>query len=67
MAKRSRMSILKRQREIRKAEKASRKRAKRHGLLEEGSEEPRPTVGAADFMAPSPDAEEAPDPSPEGE
>jgi hypothetical protein len=44
------MSMLKRQRELRKAEKAARKRAKRHGLHEEGSTEPRPTVRMADFL-----------------
>jgi hypothetical protein len=41
------MSILKRQRELRKAEKAAKKRAKRHGLHEEGLAEPRPNIDAA--------------------
>ncbi len=43
------MSILKRQRERKKAEKAARKRARRHGL-EEDQAEPRPTVGLADLI-----------------
>ncbi len=46
MARRSRMSILKRQRELKKAEKAAQKRAKRHGIQDEFSE-PTPTFGAA--------------------
>jgi len=42
------MSILKRQRELQKAEKAARKRARRHGQsLPEQSAEPRPTEAAA--------------------
>lgn len=44
MARSSRTSILKRQRELRKAEKAAEKRARRHGKTVEGSSEPRPTV-----------------------
>jgi hypothetical protein len=53
------MSILKRQRELRNAEKAARKRARRHGLPEPGQVEPRPTVafsqetGADDTEAPT--------------
>ena len=43
MAKRSRMTMLKRQRELRKAEKARRKRALKHGRFEEELVEPRPT------------------------
>jgi len=39
------MSILKRQREVKKNEKAAHKRAKRHGLPEAPMMEPRPTVG----------------------
>jgi len=66
MARRSRMSVLKRQRELRKAEKASRKRAKRHGLVFEGSEEPRPTAeGAAIFGNRPPEGEEEPDDTPD--
>jgi hypothetical protein len=38
------MSILKRQRELKKSEKAARKRAKRHGASEPLFQEPRPTV-----------------------
>jgi len=48
MARRSRMSILKRQRELQKSEKAARKRARRHGQsLPEQSAEPRPTSAAS--------------------
>ena len=50
MARRSRMTILKRQRELRKAEKAAVKRAKRHGFIEEGSVEPTPTAAAAELL-----------------
>ena len=39
------MSVLKRQRELKKREKAAAKRAKRHGLREDGFTEPVPTVG----------------------
>ena len=46
MARKSRMSIVKRQRELKKSEKAAAKRAKRHGLQIPGLVEPRPTVGA---------------------
>ena len=41
---RSRMSIVKRQREVKKAEKAASKRAKRHGTPEIAFTEPQPTV-----------------------
>jgi hypothetical protein len=44
------MSVLKRQRELRKAEKAARKRAKRHGVQEEGFTEPRPTVRIGELV-----------------
>jgi hypothetical protein len=44
MGRSSRTSILKRQREIKKAEKAAGKRAKRHGKPVDGFTEPRPTV-----------------------
>ena len=50
MAKKSRMSILKRQREVKKAEEAARKRAKRHGMPVESSREPIPTAGVARFF-----------------
>jgi len=53
MARRSRVSILKRQRELKKSEKAARKRAKRHGLVVEGSTEPRPTVRLSDLGDPA--------------
>ena len=57
MARRSRMSIVKRQRELKKAEKAARKRAKRHGIVEEGFTEPVPTGRAALGLAPPPSDE----------
>lgn len=44
MGRSSRTSIMKRQREIKKAEKAADKRARRHGKRVEGFVEPRPTV-----------------------
>ena len=48
MAKKSRMSILKRQREVKKREKAARKRSKRHGGPGETFQEPRTSpLGAA--------------------
>jgi len=50
MARRSRMTILKRQRELKKAEKAALKRAKRHGFKEEGSVEPTPSAAAAELL-----------------
>jgi hypothetical protein len=55
MAKRSRMSVLKRQRELRKAEKAARKRAKRHGTVEGGFDEPQPTFRFSDVTKPAQD------------
>jgi len=58
MARRSRMSILKRQRELRKAEKAARKRARRHGLRIEGSAEPRPTIEVAELLGLRPRSDE---------
>ena len=51
---RSRMSLVKRQRELKKAEKAAHKRAKRHGIPEVAFIEPQPTV-----RVPAPD--ESPD------
>ncbi len=59
---RSRMSLVKRQRELKKAEKAAQKRAKRHGAVEETFTEPQPTVRLTDPNAPpqeSDDAEES--------
>lgn len=50
MARRSRMAVLKRQREIKKAEKAAKKRAKRHGGGEGPFSEPRPTVSNAQLL-----------------
>ena len=67
MARRSRMSMLKRQRELKKSEKAARKRAKKHGVHEEGFTEPRPTVSMRDLAGGAPSEDEAPDDSAEGE
>ena len=54
---RSRMSLVKRQRELKKAEKAAHKRAKRHGIQEVEFTEPQPTVRmtAPDESSDSPD------------
>lgn len=63
---RSRMSIVKRQRELKKAEKAAEKRAKRHGMPQTVFSEPQPTMrltadgiqtGAADEEDTTQDAE----------
>jgi hypothetical protein len=43
------MSILKRQRELKKSEKAARKRAKRHGIREPLFQEPQPTITPDDL------------------
>ena len=61
MARRSRMSIVKRQRELKKAERAAQKRAKRHGIVQEGFTEPVPTGRAALGLA-DPDETEAGEP-----
>ena len=50
---RSRMSLVKRQRELKKAEKAAHKRAKRHGAVEEIFTEPQPTVRLTDAPEPA--------------
>ena len=60
MARRSRMSMLKRQRELKKTEKAARKRAKKHGVHEEGFTEPRPTVVMGDLTGSRPTDEDDP-------
>ena len=54
------MSMLKRQRELKKSEKAAKKRARRHGVREDGiAPEPRPTVELADLLGASrPDEEQ---------
>jgi hypothetical protein len=52
------MSVLKRQREVKKAEKARAKRAKQHGTIEEGFTEPRPTVSFAELEARAAEAAE---------
>jgi hypothetical protein len=55
------MSLVKRQRELKKAEKAAQKRAKRHGAVEETFTEPQPTVRLTDPLEPpgSPDESES--------
>jgi hypothetical protein len=50
MARRSRMTILKRQRELKKAEKAALKRAKRHGAKDDSPVEPTPSAEAAELL-----------------
>ena len=57
--------MLKRQREMKKNEKAAHKRAVKHGFREEGFTEPVPTVGRSVFAARSPSADdpEADEPS----
>ena len=60
MARRSRMSMLKRQRELKKNEKAARKRAKKHGIHEEGFSEPRPTVFMSDLAGGGSSEDDAP-------
>ena len=77
MAKRSRMSMQKRQREIKKAEKAAQKRAKRHGFVLERPAEPVPSMGADVLFGSSqpespegpetPEVEASTEPSPEEE
>ncbi|NIO60573.1 MAG: hypothetical protein GTO33_14855 [Acidobacteria bacterium] len=54
------MSVIKRQREVKKAEKAAQKRARRHGAKEEVFAEPQPTVRLSDVDS-SPDAEDESD------
>ena len=66
MARRSRMSILKRQRELKKSEKAAHKRAKRHGTQPPGFQEPVPTIGSAELLGGAPSDEDGmPSDSPE--
>jgi hypothetical protein len=59
--------MLKRQREIRRTEKAARKRAKRHGLPDVASQVPTPTVGAAERLRQKAPAEHDPADSPPNE
>jgi hypothetical protein len=69
MARRSRTSILKRQRELRKSEKAAHKRARRHGISLEPMKEPVPTVSLADLLrgGSDPDEDAGPDDDQEAE
>ncbi len=61
------MSMLKRQRELGKAERAARKRAKRHGIRETGFQEPTATLGIAELLAGKPRPQETPsDGAPKG-
>jgi hypothetical protein len=71
------MSMQKRQREIKKAEKAAQKRAKRHGFVLERPAEPVPSMGADVLFGPNPpespegpeatEVEASAEPSPEEE
>jgi hypothetical protein len=58
MGRKSHMSILKRQRELKKAEKAAAKRARRHGRPQELAPEPVPTLGAAELLGGKPPSTE---------
>jgi hypothetical protein len=58
MAKRSRMTIQKRQRELKRAEKAARKRAKRHGQVIEAPAEPTPTLDMGELFGQRPSTED---------
>ena len=62
MARSSRTSILKRQRELRKAEKAAEKRARRHGKPLPGQSEPRATVSLVGGNDASAGSDESPAP-----
>jgi hypothetical protein len=62
------MTMQKRQRELKRAEKAARKRAKRHGYSIEAPREPMPTVTVTDLVGRKPaDDDEAPERSSEDE
>jgi hypothetical protein len=50
MARRTHMTIQKRQRELKRAEKAARKRAKRHGQTLHTPPEPTPTVDLSNLI-----------------
>lgn len=68
MAKRSRMTMQKRQRELKRVEKAARKRAKRRGQVIEAPAEPRPTVDMGELFGQKPSTEdEAPHSSDDSE
>ena len=58
------MSMLKRQRELGKSERAARKRAKRHGIRETGFQEPTATVGITELLAGKPRPQENPSDGP---
>lgn len=61
------MSMLKRQRELGKSERAARKRAKRHGIRETGFQEPTATVGIAELLAGKPLPKDTSDDPPKGD
>ena len=68
MAKRSRMTMQKRQRELKRAEKAARKRAKRLGQVIEAHPEPRPSIEMGQLFGGEQSTEEqAPEPTNDGE
>ena len=57
---RSRMSVVKRQRELKKSEKAAHKRVKKHGTPEQREfTEPQPTVRLSDYINPETPTEES--------
>jgi hypothetical protein len=58
MARRTHMTMQKRQRELRRAEKAARKRAKRHGHALETHTEPTPTVDVTDLVGSKPSVDD---------
>lgn len=58
MARRTHMTMQKRQRELKRAEKAARKRAKRHGHALEAPMEPRPTVDMTELVGRKPAEDE---------
>ncbi len=56
MGRKSHTSILKRKRELKKAERAAAKRARRHGRTIESVPEPVPTLSAAELLGGKPAA-----------
>ena len=68
MARRTHMTMQKRQRELKRAEKAARKRAKRHGHTLYTPPEPTPTVDMSNLVGSKTSVdEEAPERPSEGE
>lgn len=61
------MTVLKRQRELKKSEKAARKRAKRLGRTEDAPLEPQPTIRLSDLLNPQPEEDDTDDESDDDE